>query len=60
MTGPKCTVYGKIWQGKFGESRAIHQKFPHQYTENIVGICTDCSLFTKFFPRQIFLMYSIS
>ena len=42
----------------------------HRYIENVFGICTDCSLFAKFFltnsfylygsPCQVFPVYSIS
>ena len=41
---------GKFWQGKIGkfdESYLPKIFFAniHRYTENIFGICTDCSLF---------------
>ena len=31
----------------------------HSYTENVYGICTDCCLYTKFFPYQIFPAYGM-
>ena len=29
----------------------------HRYTENVFGICTDCSLFSKFFSANSFYLY---
>ena len=29
----------------------------HRYTENVFGICTDCSLFTKVFLANSFYLY---
>ena len=31
----------------------------HRYTINIFGICTDCSLFTKYFLANSFYLYSL-
>ena len=68
------TVHGKLLVGKKMANLANRELFTkiflnniHRYTENVFGICTDCSLFTKFslpivwfakiFPRQIFPVY---
>ena len=32
----------------------------HRYTENVFGIYTDCSLFTKFFLTNSFYLYGLS
>ena len=31
----------------------------HKYTENVRGICPDCSLFAKFFRANNFYLYSL-
>ena len=31
----------------------------HRYTENVFGICTDCSLFAKFFLANNFYLYGL-
>ena len=51
---------GKI--GKFGKSWAIWKKFPHQYSQihqNVFGVCTDFSLFAKFFLANSFYLYGL-
>ena len=40
--------YWRIWQ----IVSYIRQIFPCQYSQNVFGICTDCSSFTKIFPYQ--------
>ena len=51
---------GKFWRGKKLRNLANHELFAktfltniHRYTENVFGICTDCSLFAKFFLANI-------
>ena len=31
----------------------------HRYTKNVFGICTDCSLFAKFFLTNSFYLYGL-
>ena len=31
----------------------------HRYTKNVFGVCTDCSLFAKFFHANSFYLYSL-
>ena len=49
---------GKILVGEKSANRELFAKIfltnIHRYTENVFGICTDCSLFTKFFLTNSF------
>ena len=71
------TVHGKLLVGKKMANLANRELFTkiflnniHRYTKNVFGICTDCSLFTKFslpivwfakiFPHQIFPVYGFN
>ena len=36
----------------------IFLAYIHRYTENIYGVCTDCSLFTKFFLANSFYLHA--
>ena len=55
------TVHRKIFGtgkiGKFGKLWGIHQNFPSQIHQNVFSICTDCSLFAKFFLSNSFYLY---
>ena len=60
-TGKVATPYmGKFWGGKLANlvNREVFVKIfltnIHRYTENVFGICTDCSLFTNFFSPIAF------
>ena len=53
----RITVHGKILAGEKLANRELFAKIflanIHRYTENVSGICTDCSLcILKNFPRQ--------
>ena len=49
----------EIWKiGEFGELWAVCRNSPCQCTENVFGICTDCSLFAKIFLTKCFYLYS--
>ena len=48
---------GNFGTGKIGESWAIRQNFPRQYSQLAYGICTDCCIFTKFFFANSFYLH---
>ena len=55
------TVDRKIFEGEKLTNRKLFAKILlaniHRYTENVYGICSDCSLFTKFFLVNNFYLY---
>ena len=59
-----CTVHRKILAREKLANLVNHELFTkifppniHIYTENVFEICTDCSLFTKFFLANSFYLY---
>ena len=45
--------------GNYGLFGKIFLTKIHKYTENVFGIFTDCSLFTKFFLTNSFHLYGL-
>ena len=58
------TIHGKYLAGEKLANLVNRELFAnilfttiHRYTENVFGICTDCSLFAKFFLADNFYLY---
>ena len=51
------TFSRKNWQIESNSPKFCLQIFTNSYSKNVFGICTDRSLFVKFFPANSFYLY---